>query len=86
MNEENSNTQTFSTADKAISIVVIIGAFLLGRFFGFLGIGAIAIGWFVFDRTKEKLGRFFAVCAGAVAGLATYGFALIAIEIFLRIA
>ena len=86
MNEENSNTQTSSTADKAISIVVtivvIIGASLLGRFFGFLGIGAIAIGWFVFDRTKEKLGRFFAVCAGAVAGLAAYGFALVAIEIF----
>lgn len=82
MNEENSNTQNSSTADKAISILVIIGAYLLGKFFGFLSIGAIAIGWFVFDRTKEKLGRFFAVCAGAVAGLAAYGFALVAIEIF----
>ena len=44
-----------------------------------LGIGAIAIAWFVFDRTKEKLGRFLAVCAGAVSGLAAYGLALIAI-------
>ena len=53
MNEENSNTQTSSTADKAISIVVIIGAFLLVRFFGLLGIGTIAIGWFVFDIKKN---------------------------------
>ena len=79
MSEEENNNQNSSKIDMFITVVTVIGAFLVGRFFGLLGIGAIAIGWFVFDRTKENLGRFFAVCAGAVAGLATYGLALIAL-------
>jgi len=78
-NEEENNNQNSSKIDIVITVVTVIGAFLVGRFIGLLGIGALAIGWFVFDRTKEKLGRFFAVCAGAVAGLAAYGLALIAL-------
>lgn len=78
-NEEENNNQNSSKIDTVITVVTVIGAFLVGRFLGLLGIGALAIGWFVFDRTKEKLGRFFAVCAGAVAGLAAYGLALIAL-------
>jgi hypothetical protein len=77
--EENNNNDASKTIDTVITVVTVIGAFLIGRFFGMLGIGAIAIAWFVFDRTKEKLGRFLAVCAGAVSGLAAYGLALIAI-------
>ena len=77
--EENNNNDASKTIDTVITVVTVIGAFLIGRFFGMLGIGAIAIAWFVFDRTKEKLGRFVAVCAGAVVGLAAYGLALIAI-------
>lgn len=79
MSKEEDNTKNSSTTDKVITGVAVFGGFLIGRFFGFLGIGAVAIGWFVFDRTKEKLGRFLAVCAGAVSGLAAYGFALIAL-------
>jgi uncharacterized membrane protein YidH (DUF202 family) len=78
-NEEENNNQNSNKIDTVITVVTVIGAFLVGRFLGLLGIGALAIGWFVFDRTKEKLGRFFAVCAGAVAGLAAYGLALIAL-------
>ena len=77
--EENNNNETSGTIDTVITVVTVIGAFIIGRFFGLLGVGAIAIGWFIFDRTKEKLGRFVAVCAGAVAGLAAYGLALIVI-------
>ena len=79
MSEEENNNQNSSKIDTFINVVTLIGAFLVGRFFGFLGLGATAIGWFVFDRTKEDLGRFFAVCAGAVAGLAAYGLALVTI-------
>ena len=78
-NEEENNNKNSSKIDTVITVVTVIGAFLVGRFLGLLGIGALAIGWFVFDRTKEKLGRFFAVCAGVVAGLAAYGLALIAL-------
>ena len=83
MSEEENNNQNSSKIDTFITVASFIGAFLVGRFFGFFGIGAIAIGWFVFDRTKENLGRFFAVCAGAVAGLAAYGLALIALAYFI---
>ena len=79
MSEEENNNQNSSKIDTVITVVIVIGAFLVGRFLGLLGLGAGAIGWFVFDRTKENLGRFFAVCAGAVAGLAAYGLALIAL-------
>ena len=77
--EENNNNDASKTIDTVITVVTVIGALLIARFFGALGVGAIAIGWFVFDRSKEKLGRFVAVCAGAVVGLAAYGLALIAI-------
>jgi hypothetical protein len=77
--QENNNEETSTMTDKVIMYASIIGAFAVGRFFGFLGVGAIAVGWFVYDRTKEKLGRFIAVCAGAVSGLAVYGLAAIAI-------
>ena len=80
MSEEgNNNNETSGTIDTVITVVTVIGALLIARFFGAFGVGAIAIGWFVFDRSKEKLGRFVAVCAGAVVGLAAYGLALIAI-------
>ena len=79
MSEEENNNQNSSKIDTVITVVTVIGAFLVRRFLGLLGIGAVAIGWFVFDRTKENLGRFLAVCAGAVAGLAAYGLALIAL-------
>ena len=75
----NDGKETSSMTDKAIMVITIIGAFTVGRFLGLVGVGAIAIGWFVYDRTKEKLGRFFAVCAGVVSGLAAYGLAAIAI-------
>ena len=77
--QENNDQETSSIVDKVIMGIAAVGAMLVGRFFGFLGIGAIAIGWFVYDRTKEKLGRFIAVCSGAVSGLAAYGLAVIAI-------
>ena len=77
--EENNNNETSSATDKVITVVTVIGAVIIGRVFGLIGVGAIAIGWFIFDRTKEKLGRLVAVCAGAVAGLAAYGLALIAV-------
>ena len=53
-------------------------ALVFGRLFGFLGIGAVGIAWFVYDKTQEKLGRFLAICAGGVTGLAAYGLAAIA--------
>ena len=77
--EKNNNAETSNTTDTVVAIAAGIGGLILGRIFGLLGVGAIAIGWFTYDRTKEKLGRFIASCAGAVAGLAAYGLAMITI-------
>jgi len=75
----NNDQETSTIIDKVIIGIAAVGAVLVGRLFGFLGLGAIAIGWFVYDSTKEKLGRFIAVCAGAVSGLAAYGLAVLTI-------
>jgi len=74
MNEEKS-----SKTNIVITVIAIVGGFAIGRFFGLLGVGALAIGWFVYDKTKENLGIFMAICAGAVSGLAAYGLAVIAL-------
>ena len=73
--EQNKST----LADKAIGVLAAIAAMAAGRFIGLLGVGAIAVGWFVYDKTKQKLGRFVAVLAGSVVGLAIYGFAAFAL-------
>jgi hypothetical protein len=73
--EQNKST----LADKAIGVLAAIAAMAAGRFLGLLGVGAIAFGWFVYDKTKQKLGRFVAVLAGSVVGLAIYGFAAFAL-------
>ena len=79
MSEEEETNPNSGKFDTFILYATIFCGFIVGRFFGFVGIGAFAIGWFVFYKTKESLGRFLAVCAGAVAGLAAYGLAAIAI-------
>ena len=79
MTEDNKDKKASSMTDKVVTGVTVIGAIIIGRIVGFLGIGAIAVGWFIYDRTKENLGRFMAVCAGSVSGLAIYGFAVFAI-------
>ena len=76
-NDEEQNKSTLG--DKAIGILAIVAAMAAGRFLGLLGVGAIAVGWFVYDKTKQKLGRFIAVLAGSVVGLAIYGFAAFAL-------
>ncbi|MCS5551623.1 MAG: hypothetical protein NZ811_08930 [Gammaproteobacteria bacterium] len=68
-----------SVWDKVLPVLFCLGAYLAGRTFGFLGIGAIAIGWFVYEGTKEKLGRFLALCASVACSFAVYGLAAIAI-------
>ena len=73
--EQNKST----LADKAIGVLAAIAAMAAGRFLGLLGVGAIAVGWFIYDKTKQKLGRFVAVLAGSVVGLAIYGFAAFAL-------
>jgi hypothetical protein len=76
-NDEEQNKSPLG--DKAIGILAIVAAMAAGRFLGLLGVGAIAVGWFVYDKTKQKLGRFIAVLAGSVTGLAIYGFAAFAL-------
>ncbi len=41
--EENNNNENSSKIDTVITVVTVIGAFLVERFFGLLGIGAYAI-------------------------------------------
>jgi len=77
--KNNNNAETSNITDTVVAIAAGIGGLILGKILGLLGIGAIAIGWFTYDRTKENLGRFVASCAGAAAGLAAYGLAMITI-------
>ena len=65
--------------DGTISAVCILGAIIVGRFAGFLGIGAIALGWVAYNFSKDKVGTFLGILIGAVAGLAAYGFAAVAL-------
>ncbi|MDA8694401.1 hypothetical protein N9L91_04310 [Pseudomonadales bacterium] len=75
--KEMNNTESSAIIDKVIGVLAAIAGLAAVKFFGLLGLGAIAITWFVYEKTKEKLGRFIAACAGGVAGLAVYGLALI---------
>ena len=59
--------------DTFINIATFIGAVIFGRLFGFLGIGAVVAGWFVYNSSKKKLGSPIAIIAGIIAGFAAYG-------------
>ena len=79
MSEEEQKSKKQKFIDGAISGVCILAAILVGRFAGFLGIGAIALGWVAYNFSKEKVGTFLGILIGAFAGLAAYGFAAVAL-------
>ena len=79
MSEEEQKSKKQKFIDVAISGVCILGAILVGRFAGFLGIGAIALGWVAYNFSKDKVGTFLGILIGAVAGFAAYGFAAVAL-------
>ena len=58
--------------EKTLIIVLIVAGIVFGRLFGFSGIGAVAIGWFVFDRLNKKNQWYISLIAGIVSGLAGY--------------
>jgi len=49
-----------------------------------LGVGAIGLGWIAYTFSKEKVGTFLGILIGAVAGLAAWGFAAVALVDFLK--
>ena len=79
MSEDEQKSKKQKFIDGIISAVCILGAVIVGRFTGFLGIGAIALGWVAYNFSKDKVGTFFGILIGAVAGLAAYGFAAVAL-------
>ena len=74
--EKEESGSPSSVFDTILNVIIVALAFVVGRFFGLLGIGAVGIGWLVFNQAKEKLGNFVAICAGGVAGLVCYGIAV----------
>ena len=79
MSEDEQKSKKQKFIDGTISAVCILGAIMVGRFTGFFGIGAIALGWVAYNFSKDKVGTFFGILIGAVAGLAAYGFAAVAL-------
>ena len=55
-----------------LNIAFIAAAFAFGMFFGFSGLGAVALGWFVFDRLNKKNQWYISLIAGIISGLAGY--------------
>jgi hypothetical protein len=84
MSDEDRSSRKKKYIDGAISVICVLGAIVVGRTVGFLGIGAIALGWVAYTFSKNKTGTFFAILIGAVAGLAAYGFAMVALVDLVR--
>jgi hypothetical protein len=72
MSEDQQKSKKQKFIYNVISVVCILGAVIVGRFVGFLCIGAIALGWVAYNFSKDKVGTFLGIIIGAVAGLAAY--------------
>ena len=75
--EKEEEEKEGSFANTIVMVVSVIGAGLLGRFFGFAGVGAVIVGWFVYDYFRQKMGMLMGIIVGLTAGLATYGLAAV---------
>ena len=73
--EENKNNAKNNWLPYIINFFFLIGAFLLGRLFGLLGVGAVAVGWYAYTHFEKKFGLFMGIIIGATIGLAVYGLA-----------
>ena len=73
--EKEEEEKEGSFANTIVMVVSVIGAGLLGKFFGFAGVGAVIVGWFVYDYFRQKMGILMGVIIGLTAGLAAYGLA-----------
>jgi hypothetical protein len=84
MSDTEQNTKKQKFIGGAISVLCVLGAIIVGRLAGLLGIGAIGLGWIAYTFSKDKVGIFFGILIGVVAGLAAYGFAMVALEVLLK--
>jgi len=84
MSEPEQKTKKQKFIDVAISVLCVLGAVIVGRLVGLLGVGAIGLGWIAYTFSKEKVGTFLGILIGAVAGLAAWGFAAVALVDFLK--
>ena len=70
--EENKNNAKNNWLPYIINFFFLIGAFLLGRFLGLLGVGAVAVGWYAYTHFEKKFGLFMGIIIGATIGLAVF--------------
>ena len=77
MSDEKTDEKESKFFNTIITIVTVISALILGRLFGFAGVGAAVIGWFAYDYSRKKMGIFIGLVVGFTAGIATYGLAVL---------
>jgi len=84
MSEAAQGTKKQKIVNGTITVLCVIGAMIVGRVGGLLGVGAIGIGWISYVFSKDKVGTFLGILIGAVTGLAAYGFAVVALVDILK--
>ena len=84
MSEQEHESKSEKFIYMGVGVACFIGAIIVGRLVGFLGIGAIALGWVAFTFSRDKVGIFLGILVGGVAGLAAYGLAAVALMDLLR--
>lgn len=55
------------------SIGVTVGAIIIGRFLGLLGVGALLLGWLSYKAVEKKSGNPAAIVVAILVALASYG-------------
>ena len=58
-------------SDRIVTGATIVGAIILGRLFGFAGIGGAVAGWFVYNKLKNN-NFFLGIIAGIISGIIAY--------------
>ena len=64
MSEQEHESKSEKFIYMGVGVACFIGAIIVGRLVGFLGIGAIALGWVAFTFSRDKVGIFLGILVG----------------------
>lgn len=72
--EQSDKTSSKKVAGFSLgSIGATVGAVLIGRFLGLLGVGALLLGWLSYKAVEKKSGNPAAILVAILVALASYG-------------